>query len=125
MFEYSTGMSVNNMEQFRGMVQEYVDLHDQITRARQQIKAINERKTELESVIKEFMDQNKINVIDTAAGKIKMFSSATKPALKRDVISNLLTERLGPTVASQVLHIVYDDRETVNTQKVKVIPKAN
>lgn len=112
------------MEEFREMVKEYVDLHDQIVRAKEQIKAINERKSELEGVIKAFMDQNKINVIDTAAGKIKLFSTASKPAMKREVVSSLLTERLGPTVASQVMHIVYDDREVVNTQKVKVIPRA-
>ena len=115
-------MATNTLEQFKEVVQEYVDINDQVNRAKQQIKAINERRTELEGVIREFMDENRINVIDTAAGKIKLFSSQSKPALKKEIISDLLTERLGPVVASQVINIVYD-RESVSKQKVKVIPR--
>lgn len=111
-----------NIEQFKDCVKEYVDLNDQINRAKLQIKAINERKNELETLIREFMDQNHINVIDTAAGKIKLLSTQSKPALKKETISDLLTQRLGPVVASQVISIVYD-REAVAKQKVKVIPK--
>lgn len=110
------------IEQFKEIVQEYVDLSDQINRAKQQIKAINERKNELEEFIREFMAQNNINVIDTAVGKIKMFNSQSKPGLKKEMMTELLTQKLGPVVASQVIQIVYD-RDAVSKQKVKVIPK--
>lgn len=111
-----------NIDQFKDVVQEYVDLSDQINRAKLQIKAINERKNELEEHIRAFMEQNHINVIDTAVGKIKLFNSQSKPGLKKETMSDLLTQKLGPVVASQVIHIVYD-RDAVSKQKVKVIPK--
>lgn len=120
----STTPSLTSVDQFKDIVQEYVDLSDQIERAKQQIKAINERKIELEGVIREFMQHNHINVIDTAVGKIKLFNSQSKPGLKKETMSDLLTQKLGPVVASQVIHIVYD-RDAVSKQKVKVIPKSH
>lgn len=111
------------MDQFRQVVQEYVELHEQIEKAKEQIKLIHARKLELEKTIKTFMEENRLQAIDTAAGKIKLLSSQTKPPIKRDLMGDLLTEKLGPTIANQVLQIVYDERQPVTAQKVKVVKR--
>lgn len=113
------------MDHFKQIVTEYVRLSGELDRLRVQSKQISDQRKELERTIQKFMEENMLQAIDTVGGKIKLVGSQVKPSLKKDLVEQLLTTRLGPTVASQVMHIMFEERESTLVKKVKVIAKAD
>lgn len=107
--------------QIRADALEYIDLVKQIKGVKDELKLINERKKELESQIADYMQRNKINVLESQNGNINMVVKQSPVRLNKDYIKETLTEKLkDEEAADDLTRHICENRPTETGAKIKV-----
>jgi hypothetical protein len=101
-------------------IKEYVDLMEQIQLAKEGIKIVAERKSELENKILNWMSSQEVTVIQIPSGKISVSEGKAKKPFNKDSVCMTLNSRVEPSLAKELSELVFSSREVTPFKKIKI-----
>ena len=108
------------LEEFKELVIQWVNLDDIIRTKTAELKEIRNDKKNIEEYIMECMESIDEGVIDISDGKIRLNKTQTKSALKQELITEALTELTNDSIkAQQMTTYILDKRPTVERTNLK------
>jgi uncharacterized protein YbcV (DUF1398 family) len=116
--------SENNVivsEEFVSDLKEFIDLCEQIHTAKDEIKLLNERKSELEKKMETFMVQNNITGFSTPSGKVSIQSRKSVKPLNKDYLSEVISTRIhDKSVVEEIVQKTFSERPSTMKPKIKI-----
>ncbi|KAJ3085727.1 hypothetical protein HK102_013888 [Quaeritorhiza haematococci] len=109
------------MTSLKNNVKEYVTLTQEIKSAKEHIKLLNARVSELESELVEFMKSHDIQSLQISNGKINLYESKTVKPLNRDILTQTIAQKLDPSVAKELVESAFGSRPTATVSKIRIV----
>ena len=88
-------MSQQITEEFRSKMAEWVELKNQLTEARKDMKVLNTREKELNLYIKNYMKANEIDNVNLRQGKVSYKKTQKKETFTKKIVSKGLFKYCG------------------------------
>lgn len=109
-------------DEFVSDLKEFIDLCEQIQSAKDEIKLLVERKTEIETNMKTLMSKNNLTAISTPRGKITLQDKKNVKPLNKDYLSEIISSKItDKTVVDEIIQRTFDERPSVLVPKIKII----
>lgn len=96
-------MDENDIEQFKEIVIQYVNLDDLLRSKNEEIKEIKKDKKEIEEYIIECMEKLNEGVIDISDGKLRLNKTKTKTGLKESYLEESLQKLTNDNQKAQLM----------------------
>lgn len=113
-------MSNIDLEEFKQVVVEWVNIDDKIRSKNEELKELKKDKKNIEEYIMESMQTLDEGVIDISDGKIRLNKTKTKSSLKENLIQEALTELTHDNVkATTMTKYILDKRPVVEKTNLK------
>lgn len=104
-------------------LREFINLCGQIKDAKDEIKALCERKSELEGLITQFMVSHDIPAFKTPNGKISVYQAKTVKPLNKDFFKETISAKISDTrMVEELTNLAFTGRPIVSTPKIKITP---
>lgn len=106
-------------------LREYIDICSQIKSAREDLKIITERKSELEKTISNYMTEHNIPGFNTPNGRIAFYDAKSVTPMNEGFLREKFSENnVDSKITDTILEsITSKNRPSVAVKKIKVIPK--
>ena len=107
-------------EEFKKLMTEWVEITDQLKKSEGHLKKLKNRKSELQTVLNEFMKTKEVDVVNITDGKVLRRKSKKTQALTRDHIRKCLCEYLNDeTKANEATELIFSSRQVSNHEYLK------
>ena len=111
-------------EEMKSDLQEFLDLCKSVKLAKENMKILNERKSELEVTIREFMIQNEIPAFKTPNGMISIRQTKSVKPLNKDFLRETISTKIADAqIALELSEMAFTNRPTIFVSKIKVVSK--
>lgn len=108
--------------EFVSDLREFIDLCEQISTAKDEMKLLNERKNELETKISDFMFDKKIPAFATPIGKVSIHQRKSVKPLNKDYLSEMISEKVEDrAVVDEIVNKTFGQRPITFIQKIRVV----
>ena len=113
-------MNEDEINEFKGIVVEWVKLDDILRKKNDEKKQLKKDKKEIEQYILDSMEQLEEGVIDISDGKLRLNSTKTKSSLKENHIAEALKELTKDDIKAQSMtKYILDKRTIVERKNIK------
>lgn len=121
-----SGRTPQISEEITGDLKEFIDLCEQIRNAKEEIKVLCDRKTELEGKISEFMKHNQIPAFITPNGRITVYNAKSVKPLNKEYFKETVSSKIrDEKMVEELMSLVFSKRPTTEVQKIKVTRTSN
>lgn len=102
-------------------LKEFIHLCEQIKAAKEEIKVLNDRKSELEGNISEFMLRHEIQHFETPSGKISIVETKAVKPLNKEFLRDTIAARIAdPKIVEELTNLAFSKRPTTSVSKIKI-----
>jgi len=112
------------LKEFKAQVKEWVELNREIAEYNKKTRELNKKKKELEPIITYFMNNYKVNELNTDLGKVKCCERNTKKGLnKHNIRENLSSILNDDFLIEKAMGKILENRDIVTTYQLKIAKK--
>ena len=106
-------------------LKEFIHLNEQIRAAKEELKVLNDRRTELQGKISEFMLRHEIQQFDTPSGQISIVETKSMKPLNKEFLRDAISVRIAdPKIVEELINLAFSKRPTASVQKIKLTRSA-